>query len=161
MSPFIEYLWTLGTWNWLIAAALLMGLEFVIPGVHFVWFGLAAALTAGVIYALSAFGMGEALALPVQLMIFVGLSVFSLFVIRSFGKSASSGTSDTPSLNVRGAQYIGRDVTVEDAIVNGRGRVRVDDGVWGAQGEDAPRGAKVTVTGVNGTVLVVENLSDN
>ncbi len=160
MPPFIDYLWTLGTWNWLIAAAVLFGLEFVIPGVHFVWFGLAAALTAIVIYALSAFGMGAALTLPIQLLIFVGLSVLSLFVIRSFGKSASSGETDNPALNVRGAQYIGREVVVEDAIVNGRGRVRVDDGVWGAQGEDAPRGAKVRVTGVNGTVLVVENPSD-
>jgi hypothetical protein len=34
---------------------------------------------------------------------------------------------DVPDLNVRGAQYIGRIVAVEDAIVNGRGRVRVGE----------------------------------
>ena len=160
MTPFLEYLWSLGTWNWLIAAAVLFALEFVVPGVHFIWFGLAAALTAALLYVLAAFGMGETLALPVQLLLFVGLSVISLFVIRRFGATPDTKT-DTPALNIRGAQYIGRDVSVEDAIVNGRGRIRVDDGVWGAQGEDAPRGAKVRVTGVNGTVLVVENLGDN
>lgn len=160
MSPALDYLWSLGTWNWLIAAAVLFALEFVVPGVHFIWFGLAAALTAAAIYALNAAGLGEALSLPVQLIMFAGLSIVSLYMVKWFGLTATPNKTDTPSLNVRGAQYIGRDVVVEDPIVNGRGRVRVDDGVWGAQGEDAPRGAKVIVTGVNGTVLVVENPSD-
>lgn len=159
MTPLIDYLWTLGTWNWLIAAVVLCGLEFIIPGVHFIWFGLAAALTAAAVYMLQSLGMGDLLSIPVQLLMFIGLSVLSLFLVKRLGASPSTKT-DNPSLNVRGAQYIGRDVVVEDAIVNGRGRVRVDDGIWGAQGEDAPAGAKVTVTGVNGTVLVVENPSD-
>lgn len=159
MLSALDYLWTLGTWNWLIAATVLFGLEFIIPGVHFIWFGLAAALTAALIYALTALGLGAALSLPVQLMLFAALSVACLFWVRRFGSSTAK--TDVPALNIRGAQYIGRELSVEDAIVNGRGRVRVDDGVWGAQGEDAPRGAKVRVTGVNGTVLVVENPSDD
>ncbi len=160
MSPALDYLWSLGTWNWLIAAALLFALEFIVPGVHFVWFGMAAALTAAVVYMLGATGLGAALSLPAQLILFVVLSVISLFAVKKFGATPDTKT-DAPTLNIRGAQYIGREVTVEDAIVNGRGRVRVDDGVWSAQGEDAARGAKVTVTGVNGTVLVVENPTDD
>jgi membrane protein implicated in regulation of membrane protease activity len=35
--------------------------------------------------------------------------------------------------------------------------VRVGDTLWSAEGEDAPQGATVEVTGVNGTVLVVQN----
>lgn len=160
MSPVFDYLVTLGTWNWLIASAVLIALETVVPGVHFVWFGLAAALTGALIYLLTALGLGAGLSLPVQLIMFTGLSVLSLFMVKKMGLTASSATTDTPALNIRGAQYIGREVVVEHAIVNGRGRVRVDDGVWGAQGEDAPHGAKVRVTGVNGTVLVVENPGD-
>ena len=34
---------SLGAWNWLILAVVLLSLETVIPGVHFLWFGLAAA----------------------------------------------------------------------------------------------------------------------
>ena len=34
----------LGAWNWLMLAAVLLALEMVIPGVHFLWFGLAAAV---------------------------------------------------------------------------------------------------------------------
>ena len=92
--------------------SVLFALEFVVPGVHFIWLGLAAALTAALLYVLAAFGMGEPMALPVQLLLFVGLSVISLFVIRRFGATPDTKT-DTPALNIRGAQYIGRDVSVE------------------------------------------------
>jgi len=46
-------------------------------------------------------------------------------------------------------------VIVEEAIRNGRGKVRVGDTIWGAQGEDVAAGTEVEVTGVNDTVLVV------
>ena len=45
---------------------------------------------------------------------------------------------------------------VEQAIQNGRGKVRVGDTVWQAEGPDVPAGASVKVTAAKGTVLVVE-----
>ncbi len=65
--------------------------------------------------------------------------------------------SDEPDLNLRAVQYVGRVVTVEEPISGGRGKVRVGDTVWAAQGSDAPKGARVKVTGTHGTVLVVEH----
>jgi hypothetical protein len=67
--------------------------------------------------------------------------------------------SDLPDLNERGHQYVGRSLVVEQAIQNGRGKVRVGDSVWQAEGPDAPAGARVKVTGTRGTVLVVERAS--
>jgi hypothetical protein len=64
--------------------------------------------------------------------------------------------SDVPDLNVRGRQYVGRAVVVEQAIENGRGKVRVGDTLWSAEGPDVPVGTRVTVTGSKGTVLVVQ-----
>jgi membrane protein implicated in regulation of membrane protease activity len=58
---------------------------------------------------------------------------------------------------LRAAQYVGRVVTVEEPIAGGRGKVRVGDTVWSAQGSDAPLGARVRVTGTNGCVLLVEH----
>ena len=43
-----------------------------------------------------------------------------------------------------------------EAIECGRGRIRVDDTLWCAEGVDTPAGANVRVTGVRGTVLLVE-----
>jgi membrane protein implicated in regulation of membrane protease activity len=56
----------------------------------------------------------------------------------------------------RAIRLIGRTVTVESAIENGQGRVRVGDGVWNARGPDAPAGASVVIVAADGTCLTVE-----
>jgi len=47
------------------------------------------------------------------------------------------------------------DAAWEYPIVDGRGRVRVDDTVWLVEGPDLPAGARVQVTGVANTLLRV------
>lgn len=68
--------------------------------------------------------------------------------------------SDQPDLNRRGAQHVGELVVVVEPLIGGRGRVRVRDGIWQAEGPDLPAGAKARVTGVRGTVLTVEGAED-
>ena len=149
MQTISEVIVRFGPWLWFAIAVVLFVLETVIPGVHFLWFGVAA----GIVGAL-------ALAAPIawqwQLILFSLISFITVFLVRRSGV-AENAKSDQPVLNVRGAQYIGRVVVVEEAIRNGRGKVRVGDTIWAAQGEDAPAGSKVEVIGVNGTVLVVGN----
>ncbi len=154
MDSLINLIASFGPWNWLFLAIVLMALEFVVPGVHFLWFGLAAAIVGGIVMALAAVGGGEAFTWPLQLILFTLIAVATVFLVKRASRPFE-GHSDAPDLNVRGAQYVGRVVTVEDAIVNGRGKVRVGDTVWSAQGPDTPRGTQVKVTGVNGTVLIV------
>lgn len=138
-----------GSWLWFALAVALFVLETIVPGVHFLWFGLAAGITGGI-------ALVAPMAWPWQIVMFSALSFATVFMVRRSGYG-DNAKSDEPSLNVRGAQYIGRTVTVEEAIRNGRGKVRVGDTIWAAEGEDAPTGAKVEVTGVNGIVLVVAN----
>lgn len=64
--------------------------------------------------------------------------------------------SDQPDLNRRGAQFVGLTVCVEEAIEHGRGKVRVGDTLWTAEGPDAPAGAEVRITAAQGTLLQVE-----
>jgi membrane protein implicated in regulation of membrane protease activity len=78
-----------------------------------------------------------------------------VFGVRRFFRVEAAHT-DQPDLNVRGQQYVGRSLVVEQAIQNGRGKVRVGDTLWQAEGPDAPVGTRVTVTATRGTVLVVE-----
>ena len=40
----MAFLTELGAWNWLIAALILVILEMIVPGIHFLWFGMAAIL---------------------------------------------------------------------------------------------------------------------
>ena len=49
---------------------------------------------------------------------------------------------------------------MEGPIVNGRGRIRVDDTYWRAEGQDQPAGARVRVVAVDGVVLKVEGVED-
>jgi hypothetical protein len=144
-----EFIWSLGAWNWFIVAVALFALESVVPGVHFVWFGVAAVIV-------GALGLTVDIAWEWQLITFAIISCITVFFARRYA-SPEVATSDQPELNLRAEQYVGRVVTVEQAIADGRGKVRVGDTVWNAQGADAPQGARVKITGSNGTCLLVEH----
>lgn len=147
MQGLLSLFYGFGMWNWLILAVLLFILETVVPGVHFLWFGVAAVVVGGL-------AMATGIPWPWQIIAFVVISVLTVFGVRRYVRS--DVTSDQPDLNIRGQQYIGRMVVVEQAIQNGRGKVRVGDTLWQAEGTDAPAGARVKVTATNGNVLVVE-----
>jgi membrane protein implicated in regulation of membrane protease activity len=64
--------------------------------------------------------------------------------------------SDEPDLNRPAAQLVGRVLVVAEAIEAGRGKVRVGDTLWPAEGPDVPAGSDVRVIAAKATVLVVE-----
>ena len=49
MIQFLEFFISLGPWVWVCLAVALFVLETVIPGVHFVWFGMAAMVIGGLL----------------------------------------------------------------------------------------------------------------
>jgi len=148
MQSLSALLYSLGPWNWFILAVALLILETMIPGVHFLWFGLAAIIVGFL-------GLATGFAWQWQVLAFGLISVLTVFWGRKYVRPDVT-ISDQPDLNVRGQQYVGRSLVVEQAIQNGRGKVRVGDSTWVVEGPDAPAGARVTVTGAKGTVLVVE-----
>jgi membrane protein implicated in regulation of membrane protease activity len=137
-------------WHWL-AFALILGILDVVLGVNFlfVWCGLAAALV-GVLLLLI-----PKLSWEFQFLIF-GIGVLaSLFGWRQLNKKGDYKT-DQPQLNRRARQYIGRTFTLDVPIVNGRGKVRVDDSQWMVEGVDMEIGTTVKVVDVDGVILKVE-----
>jgi membrane protein implicated in regulation of membrane protease activity len=119
-----------------------------VPGVHFLWFGIAAIIV-------GLLGLGLDLSWQWQVIAFGVLSVLTVFWVRRYVRP-DVAVSDLPDLNERGQQYVGRSLVVEQAIQNGRGKVRVGDTLWQAEGPDTPAGSRVRVTATRGTVLVVE-----
>jgi inner membrane protein len=144
-----ELFWSLGAWNWFIVGVALFVLETLVPGVHFVWFGLAAVIV-GIL------GLAVDIPWEWQLIAFAIISCITVFFVRRYA-GPEMAISDEPDLNLRADQYVGRVVMVAEAIADGRGKVRVGDTLWPAQGLDAPQGARVRITGTHGTVLLVEN----
>ena len=147
MQTVMNTLADLGYWNWIFAAFGLAMLEMIIPGVHFLWFGVAAVLVA---ILTAVFGF----AWQWQLFSFGILAVATVFAVTRWA-NGDADAGDAPNLNFRGKQYVGRSVVIETQIVDGRGKVRVGDTLWTAEGPDLPAGTTVKVTGTNGTVLVV------
>ncbi len=67
----------------------------------------------------------------------------------------AAARSDEPGLNLRGNALVGRTAIVTEAIVAGRGKVRIGDTVWLAEGPDMAAGASVEVVASTSVVLRV------
>ena len=136
-------------WHWFILAAILIIIEVFAPGAFMLWIGIAAGVVGAVLY------FAPALGWEYQFILFSIASVGSIVAWRAWRQSHPVVT-DEPTLNRRGAQYIGRVFTLEAPIVNGIGKLRVDDSTWKIEGVDCPAGTKVRVTGIENTVLKVD-----
>ncbi|MGE4062206.1 MAG: NfeD family protein [Rhodospirillaceae bacterium] len=136
-------------WTWWILALVLFLLELSLPGVFFLWLGIAAVITGLVALIVTD------LSWQVAITIFTVLSVGTAVIGRRLWKPRSIATEDA-TLNQRGAQYLGQVFVLETAIEHGSGRMKVADGAWLVTGPDLPAGARVKVTGIAGAKLVVE-----
>ena len=135
-------------WHWWILAAVLVIFEVFAPGAFFLWLGIAAAVVGALVY------LSPTLAWEYQLLAFSVLSVVSIVLWRRFFRTKASDT-DQPALNRRGEQYIGRSFTLREPIIDGIGKIRVDDSTWKIRGESCAVGTQVEVIGVDGTILEV------
>ena len=136
-------------WHWFILAALLIILEVFAPGAFMLWIGIAAGVVGAVLYFM------PSMTWEYQFIIFSIASVGSIVAWRNY-RNTHPVTTDEPTLNRRGAQYVGRVFTLDEPINNGIGKIRVDDSTWKIEGADCPAGSKVKVVGIDNTVLKVE-----
>lgn len=136
-------------WSWWILAIALLVLEAFAPGTFFLWMGIAAGVVGVLLLVMP--GMGW----EYQVVIFAALSVASIFIWRLYFRRHPVAT-DQPALNRRGQQYVGRSFTLDEPVVNGQGKIRVDDTTWKIVGEDCAAGSRVRVVGVDGVLLKVE-----
>jgi len=136
-------------WHWWILAGVLLILELTSPAFFFLWIAIAAAAVGFLVLVF------PSLSLELQLVLFGVLSVVAVIAWRKY-REAHPQVSDQPLLNQRGRQYTNRVFTLDHPIVNGVGKVEVDDSTWRVKGPDLPTGTRVRVTGVDGTVFIVE-----
>jgi membrane protein implicated in regulation of membrane protease activity len=144
-----EYFSTLLFWHWWILALVMVILEMTAPGFFMLWIGIAAAITGLLLFVLPGTPW------EVQFVVFGVLAIAAVAAARYYIRR-NPIDSDDRTLNRRGEQYVGRVFTIDEAIINGIGKVRVGDSVWRAMGPDLPAGERVKVTGVDGTMLKVE-----
>jgi membrane protein implicated in regulation of membrane protease activity len=138
---------SLGVWTWWILGVVLLALEVFAPGNVFVWFGVAAILTGALAFFVDLPWQTEAL-------VFVVLAVLLAIAGRRYF-ARQSKKSEQPFLNERAARLIGQSFVLAEPIVDGQGRLRIDDTNWRVTGPDLPSGTRVKVTGNDGAVLMV------
>lgn len=83
----------------------------------------------------------------------------ALSVLLCYGwakRRAARAVVASNGLNSGAKRWIGRELVLTEAIVQGRGRVAMDDSYWSLSGPDLPAGTRIRVTAVQGNTLVVE-----
>lgn len=133
-------------WHWLVLGVVLAIVEVFAPGVFFLWLGISAGIVGVVLW------LVPGLSWEGQLLLFAVLAVASVFVARRYLTRHPLKT-DLPNLNLRGQQYVGRTFTLAEPVVNGQGKIQVDDSTWKISCEDCEAGTKVIIRGVDGVVL--------
>ena len=134
-------------WNWWVLGVVLMAVEALAPGFFFLWMGVAALLVGLVLIVF------PELVWTWQVLLFALLSVGSIVAWRLRLRRHPTHTAD-PLLNRRGHQYIGRVFTLDAPVINGHGKIRVDDSTWKVLVEqDCPAGTRLRITGVEGVML--------
>ena len=139
-------------WHWWILAVALITLEVVLPTFFFLWVGVAAFLTGVILW------LAPTLSWETQVLIFSVLSIVTVIIWRMYYHKRPIQT-DEPLLNRRSEQYVGRVVTLKEAIVDGYGKIQLDDSTWKVRGEDCDAGTKIKITGVNNVIFQVEKVS--
>jgi inner membrane protein len=135
-------------WHWLILGMVLMIAEILVPGSFLLWFGIGAMATGVLSWLLPTLGW------QVQVLFFAIVSMATIILWRRHLQT-NPEVSSHPNLNQRGLQYVGRRFTLSEPIINGVGRLHVDDTTWKIEGDDMPAATAVVVTGVDGTALRV------
>ncbi len=146
-----QYLTQIEFWHWLIFGAVLMILELAVPATVLMWCGLSA-LAVGLLQLVV-----PGLSWELQMVVFGLLSLVTVTGYRIWLNRHPIESSD-PTLNQRGAHYIGRQVTVTDTQPGGRGRAQLDDSSWlvrDPSGQELEAGQRYRVTGVEGATLLV------
>lgn len=144
--PFDTWVWD--HWAWFVLGILLVVVEIFAPSSFFLWLGVAAGVVGGISFFL------PGLDWPVQIGLFAVLSIIAVLIGRRIFIPGKQST-DHPTLNRRGEQYIGRHFTLDAPIVNGVGWLKIGDSRWRALGTDLPAGTVVEVTAVDSSNLVV------
>jgi len=135
-------------WHWWVLGVILVVLEVFSPGAFFLWMAISAGIVGLATLLLPELGW------EIQILIFALFSVISIVAWRLYLQKYPT-PSDQPRLNRRGEQYVDRIFTLSEPVVNGEGKIKVDDSTWKIRGDDCPAGTRVKVVGVDGVVLQV------
>ncbi len=137
--------------HWLIAGAILVLSEFIVPGFIIIFFGAGALVTGGLMLM---FGLHPA----AQIIIFSVTSVILLLTVRRYMPNIFGGREKRGELPEENKEFEGEPAKVtEDIPAGGRGKVLFHGSVWEATSATPhAKGDDVTVLSRKNILLTVE-----
>jgi len=137
-------------WFWLTLGGLLLAAEMLGTSGYLLWSGLAALLV----------GLTEwlwPLSWASQGLLFAVLTLSSALVWYRFMRHQDAAQQPN-TLNQRGSELIGRQLTLDTPLKSGIGHVQIGDSSWRVQAtDDLPAGTRVTVIAVQGITLLIQS----
>lgn len=82
-------------------------------------------------------------------------SVFAIYFWRQYRARQMELASPLADHRL-GLRYIGQTLLLDNPIRSGMGHVRLGNRNWAVRGPDLPAGAKIRITGVDGSVLLID-----
>jgi membrane protein implicated in regulation of membrane protease activity len=140
------------SWHWFLAAILLMIIEVAVPGAFLLWLGIAAACVSIIVFVIP-------LSFASQVFVFAFFSIISIIIGKKYF-TKSLRITDHPHLNRRSESYIGRVFVLEEPIVDGHGKITIDDSSWKIVGENCDAGTYIRIIGIEGASLLQVNVVD-
>ncbi|MGD9423940.1 NfeD family protein [Pantoea sp. NSTU24] len=135
-------------WFWLTLGGLLLAAEMLGTSGYLLWSGLAA-LIVGIIEWI------VPLSWTTQGLLFAVLTLVCVFLWYRWMRQRE--THPPTALNARGRQMIGLQLTLESALHNRIGHVRIGDSSWRVEADqDLPAGTPVVVVGIEGITLRIQ-----
>lgn len=141
-------------WHWIVLGLILIVLEIMLPGFILLWFGVAAIVMGFILWLI------PGISWEMQILMVAVMSLGSIFAWRKLRKGSKDDDPETTFLNQRGKNLIGRKTVLIEAIVDGVGKIQIDDTFWRVIGNDLPEGAHVEVTEATGATLSVKAVED-
>ncbi len=152
METLSDVLLNIGPYHWLTLAALLIGVEMIMPTQYLIWPGIAAAVVGFLSFAAE-------VPTVVQIGIFAALS--AVLVAASHYYMPKTAVRAGSGLNQRTDQLVGRTAVVAEDFQHGAGPVTVGDSRWSAQaldGKSYGAGTAVQIVSAESTLLMVKQI---
>lgn len=157
MIALVDFLGSAGPWGWFIAGLLLLVAELLLPGVFLMWVGIAALILGVLSLIFWPFGFWG---WQLQILLFAVFAVVSILIGRRI-LTARETKSDQPLLNQRAESLVGRTAVLVEPIIDGRGRIRLDDTTWIVEGPPMASGTTVRIVSGAGRNLIVAPLEES
>ncbi len=147
-----DVVWSWDGWHWIVVGVALVVLGLILADGVVGWLGVSAVFV-GLI------ALVFPLPLQAQFAVYAFLALVLVYVARRI-LVLREIRGDPLRLNDRSRRLRGHVYPLSEPIINGVGRIRVDDFTWGVAGPDQPAGTLVQVTGHDGTLLTVKPPQD-